>query len=113
MMDEKRWLFSSVREGREEFKLSFLRQSRLVLMLGDIATQMTREGGWALISTAGCIVKEHAAEELEQMKEMHGYSSLKKLIQASEVFDIHEEVTQKGGGRHLYRLKAGWELSTT
>lgn len=105
--------FLQSEEGRKEFKLSFLRQSRLVLMLGDIATQMTREGGWALISTAGRLVKEHAPEELEQMKEMHGYSSLKKLIQASEVFDIYEEVTQRGGVRHLYRLKAGWELSTT
>ncbi len=100
-------------EGKKEFELSFLRQSRLVLMLGDIATQMGREDGWALISSAGHLIKEHAPEELEQMKEMHGYSSLKKLIQASEIFDVHEEVTQKGGARHLYRLKSGWELSTT
>lgn len=105
--------FLQSEEGRKEFKLSFLRQSRLVLMLGDIATQMTREDGWALISTAGRLVKEHAPEELEQMKKVHGYSSLKKLIQASEIFDIYEEVTQKGGTRILYRLKAGWELSTT
>jgi len=100
-------------KGKKEFELSFLRQSRLVLMLGDIATQMNREDGWALISTAGHLIKEHAPEELEQMKEMHGYSSLMKLIQASEVFDIHEEATPKGGARILYRLKAGWELSTT
>jgi hypothetical protein len=100
-------------EGKKEFELSFLRQSRLVLMLGDIATQMGREDGWALISSAGHLIKEHAPEELDQMKEMHGYSSLKNLIKASEVFDINEEVTQKGGTRHLYRLKADWELLAT
>jgi len=99
-------------EGRKELELSFLRQSRLLLMLGDITTQMGLEGGWVLISTAGSLVKEHAPEELEQMKERHGYSSLKKLILASEVFDIKEEETPKGGLRHLYRLKTGWELST-
>jgi hypothetical protein len=48
-------------------------------------------------------------EELDQMKEKHGYSSLKKLIQASEIFDIHEEATLKGGARILYRLKADWK----
>lgn len=100
-------------EGKKDLELSFLRQSRLVLMLGDIATQMSREDGWALISSAGHLIKEHAPEELDQMKEKHGYSSLKKLIQASEIFDIHEEATPKGGARILYRLKAGWELSTT
>jgi len=105
--------FLQSEEGRKEFELSFLRQSRLLLMLGDITTQMGLEGGWVLISTAGSLVKEHAPEELAQMKEIHGYSSLKKLILASEVFDIKEEETQKGGVRHLYRLKAGWELSTT
>ncbi len=104
--------FLQSKKGKKEFELSFLRQSRLVLMLGDIATQMTREDGWVLISNAGHLIKDHAPEELEQMKKMHGYSSLKKLIQASEVFDIHEEVTPKGGARILYRLKTGWELST-
>jgi hypothetical protein len=99
-------------KGRREFKISLLRQSRLVLMLGDIATQTPRKDGWALISTAGHLIKEYAPEELEKMKVMHGYSSLKKLIQASDIFDIYEEVTQKGGIRILYRLKAGWELST-
>ncbi|QFU21858.1 hypothetical protein FM038_006625 [Shewanella eurypsychrophilus] len=97
-------------EGRKDLELSFLRQSRLVLMLGDIATKMSREDGWALISSAGHLIKEHAPEEFEKMKEKHGYSSLKKLIQASEIFDIHEETTPKGGARTLYKLKAGWEL---
>ncbi len=105
--------FLQSEKGRKEFELSFLRQSRLLLMLGDITTQVGLEGGWVLISTAGCLVKEHAPEELEKMKERYGYSSLKKLILASEVFDIKEEETPKGGVRHLYRLKAGWGLSTT
>ncbi|PKG93145.1 OST-HTH/LOTUS domain-containing protein [Paraglaciecola sp. MB-3u-78] len=95
-------------KGRKELELSFLRQSHLVLMLGDIATQISREDGWALISSAGHLIKEHAPEELEKMKEKHGYSSLKKLIQASKIFDIHEEATPKGGARILYRLKAEW-----
>lgn len=105
--------FLGSEEGKKEFELSFLRQSRLVLMLGDIATQMTREDGWVLLSNAGQLVKEHAPEELDRMKVMHGYSSLKKLVEASEVFDVHEEETPKGGTRILFRLKKEWQLSVT
>tara|TARA_R110002012_G_scaffold18262_2_gene67365 strand:- start:3043 stop:3291 length:249 start_codon:yes stop_codon:yes gene_type:complete len=81
-------------------------------MLGDIATQMSREDGWALISAAGHIVKLHAPEELVGIKEKYGYNSLMKLIQASELFDLYEEVTPKGGRRILYRLKVSWEISS-
>ncbi|WP_299568414.1 OST-HTH/LOTUS domain-containing protein [uncultured Shewanella sp.] len=94
-------------EARKDLELSFLKQSPLILMLGDIATQISREDGWALISSAGQLIKEHAPEEFAQMKKKHGYSSLKKLIQASDIFDIYEEVTPKGGTRILYKLKAG------
>lgn len=92
---------------RKVLELSFLRQSRLVLMLADIATQISRKDGWALISSAGNFVKRHAPEALENMRERYGYSSLKQIIQASELFDLHEEVLPKGGTRDLYRLKSG------
>lgn len=90
---------------KNEIELAFIRQSRLVLILGDIATQISREDGWALISTAGHIIKQHVPEELEIMKEKYGYNALMKLIQVSELFDLYEEVTPKGGSRILYRLK--------
>lgn len=100
-------------KGQKELELSFLRQSSLVLMLGDIASQMKREDGWVLISTAGQIIKRHAPEELEKMKEQLGYNSLMKLIQATEIFDVHEEATPKGGARVLYRLKHDLEITST
>lgn len=104
--------FLKSEKGKKEFELSFLRQSQLILMLGDIATQVRREDGWTLISTAGHLIKEHAPEELDKMRERHGSSSLKKLIEASEMFEIHEEATLKGGIRILYKLKEGWMISS-
>ena len=98
-------------EGKKQFSLSFLRQSRIVLLLGDIATQIKRTDGWALMSIAGQLVKRHAPEELVLLKEKHGYKSLKSLMLATEIFDIYEEETEKGGIRVLYRLKPGWKLS--
>lgn len=98
-------------EGKKEFELSFLRQSKLVILLGDIAVQTKRHDGWALMSIAGQLVRQHAPEEIALLKERYGHKSLKKLMLAAEIFDIHEEATRKGGVRVLYRLKPGWELS--
>jgi hypothetical protein len=90
-----------------------LRGSELVFSLAVVANEFNREDGWTVLSQAGSIVRERARIEFEQMKEVHGYSSLKKLIQATKMFDIYDEVTPKGGSRTLYRLKTGIELVTT
>lgn len=97
-------------EGKKEFELSWLRQSRLVLLLGDIAIQTARNDGWALVNIAGQLVKQHAPEEITVLKERYGHKSLKALILATEIFDLYEEPTKKGL-RLLYRLKHGWKLS--
>jgi hypothetical protein len=96
-------------EGKKQFEISWLRQSRLVLLLGDIAVQTARTDGWASINIAGQLVKQHAPEEVALLKERYGHESLKELIVATEIFDIYEEPTEKGF-RVLYRLKSGWEL---
>jgi len=104
-------IFLSSEEGKKQWKLSFLRQSRLALLLGDIATQTERSDGWALMNIAGQLVKHHAPEELALLKKSYGHKSLKGFILATEMFDIYEEATKKGGVRVLYRLKPGWKLS--
>jgi hypothetical protein len=103
--------FLGSEEGKKQFELSLLRQSRLVVLLGDIAVQTGRPDGWALMSVAGQLVKQHAPEEIALLKERYGYKSLKTLILATEIFDVYEEATEKCGVRVLYRLKSGWELS--
>ncbi len=99
-------------EGKRQIELSFLRQSRLVILLGDIAIQTKRSDGWALLTVAGHLVKQHAPEEIALLKERYGHKSLKRLMLATEIFDFNEENTEKGGIRVLYRLKPGWELSS-
>lgn len=97
-------------EGKKQFELSWLRQSRLVLLLGDIAVQTARSDGWASINMAGQLIKQHAPEEVAVLKERYGHKSLKALILATEVFDVFEEPTEKGF-RVLYKLKSNWKLS--
>jgi len=103
--------FFSSEEGKKHFKLSFLQQSRLVVLLGEIAVQTARPDGWALMSVAGQLIRQHAPEEIALLKERYSHNSLKSLILATELFDLYEEVTEKGGIRVLYRLKSGWKLS--
>jgi len=93
-----------------EFELSFLRQSRLVHLLGHIANQIGRPDGWTLMSIAGQLIKQNAPEELALLKEEFGHKSLMSLILATELFDVYEEPTEKGGIRVLYKLKSGWKL---
>lgn len=100
-------------EGIKQFEISFLLQSRLVLLLGDIADQTKRHDGWASMSVAGQLVGQHAPEEIALLKDRYGHKSLKKLMLATEIFDFHEEATIKGGVRVLYRLKSGWKISNT
>jgi len=98
-------------EANVQLKQALLRGSRLVLLLGDIVEQMARSDGWTLMNIAGQLLKQHAPEEVAALKERYGYKSLKSLIQATGIFDIHEEPTDKGGIRLLSRLSSDWKLS--
>lgn len=97
-------------EGKKQFELSWLRQTPLVLLLGDISVQTARPDGWTSINIAGQLIKKYAPEESALLKTKYGYKSLKALILATELFDIYEELTDKGS-RILYKLKPDWALS--
>lgn len=97
-------------EGKKHINLQWLRQSRLVILLGDIAAQMARPDGWALLTSASQLIRQHAPEEVAVLNKRYGHKTLKGLILATELFDIHEETTQKGGIRVLYRLKPDYVL---
>lgn len=97
-------------EGKKQFDLSWLRQTPLVLLLGDISVQTARPDGWTSINIAGQLIKKYAPEESALLKTKYGYKSLKALILATEIFDIYEELTDKGS-RILYKLKPDWALS--
>jgi hypothetical protein len=98
--------------AQREVELAWLRQSRLVLLLGDIAAQMARQDGWALMSHAGQLAQKHAPGEMLALREKYGHKTLKQLLIATELFDLKEEATEKGI-RVLYRLKPEWKLGHT
>ena len=102
--------FMASPEGTRQFELQWLRHSRLVLLLGELATRTNRSDGWMVLATAGQILWREEPDELEHMVERYGHRTLKKLLQATELFDIEEEPTAGGGTRTIYRINPRFEL---
>ena len=96
-------------EGERQMELAFLQGSRLVAMLGEIAMRTARPDGWALLSTAGHLIKREAPAELDDLRKRFGYANLKGVLLASELFDVTEEPTP-GGTRTIYRIAERYEL---
>ena len=97
--------FLNSEEGKEFFVSSLPRKSPVVRLLEDIAAQKARPDGWVSLSTAGQLIKQHAPDEISALHEKYGHKTLKGLVLATELFDLCEESTDRGGIRVLYRLK--------
>lgn len=126
MFDQLQSFVTSLREGRQELatylasdegarqiELDFLRHSRIVIHLGDIAIQMKRPDGWTLLSLAGQLLWKHASEEMTARRERYGHATLKALVLATELFDVKEEPTASAGTRTVFRINPRWVLERT
>jgi len=97
-------------EGARQLELQWLRHSRLVLMLGEIATKTDRPDGWMVLATAANVIQKREPEELTDLGNRFGHRTLKKLLLATELFDVEEETTPNGGRRTIYRISSRYEL---
>jgi hypothetical protein len=93
-------------EGKEHFRQSWLRQSRLVNLLQEFSVRASRDDGWTLLNVAGHFLHQYAPDEMANLKNKYGHSTLKGVILATDLFEIFEEPTNKGGVRVLYKPKA-------
>lgn len=100
-------------EGQRQMELSFLQGSRLVAMLGEVALRTARTDGWALLSTAGHIIKREAPDELNDLLKRYGQRNLKGILVAAEFFDAKDEPLAGGGTRTIYRINDRYELTLT
>ena len=102
--------FISSPEGDRQFELLWLRHSRLVLLMGELASRSNRSDGWTVLDTAGQIVWREEPDELKDMAARYGHRTLKKLLHATELFDIDEEPIAGGGTRTIYRINSRFKL---
>lgn len=92
-------------EVEHQFELMWLQLSPLVTLLEDVAMQKARSDGWAYLSHAGDVARTHESYDVKNMKERYGYSTLKQILVASELFDVLDEKLPNAQYRTLYRIK--------
>lgn len=97
--------FMSTEDGYRRFELGILQQSRVVGMLLELSDTQSRPDGWTVLDNSTRYIKNNLADELAKIKKYYGCKTMKSLVITSEVFDILEEATKKGGTRVLYRAK--------
>lgn len=91
-------------EGRGAIELFVLQASPLVELLATAARTFARRDGWTLLSTAGHYLRREKPQDLMTMKQRHGHSTLKRLVLASELFEVRDEPLPFGT-RTVYRIK--------
>jgi len=107
-----------IQEGRKEFcefmnsergekllKLFYRPEGQLVSILYNEASTTLQNDGWILLSSAGQLIRKAVNGEKGQLTKKYGYNTLKALVLATDLFEIFEEPTAKGGLRVFYRLK--------
>ena len=99
-------------EFMRQWRLEDLRQEYVVKLLGRIIEVAKREDGWTLVVHAGQLLHQNAPDQLKEVKKKYKCRTLNDLILKTEIFDLKEEPTPKGGKRTIYRLKDGWRLET-
>jgi hypothetical protein len=63
-----------------------------------------------VLSTAANIIRSLEPGELVDLHKRFGHRTLKKLMQATELFDIEDEPTAGGGARTIYRINPRFQL---
>jgi hypothetical protein len=83
-------------------ELAWLSQSPIVRALTECSAKLARDDGWVELSKAAQVVQREIAGELKELRQRYGYNTLKRLMQATRLFELREEPTARGT-RTIYR----------
>ena len=83
-------------ENREILDTALRHTGEVARPAGDIAS---KGDVWLPLAVAGQYLRLHAPEEFSALKRRYGFATLKKLVVATELFDVENEPTNKGGTR--------------
>ena len=95
--------FMATDTAKRTLEMLWLRGSPLVEVLREISLKTCRPDGWTPLAAAGYLAKQQVPEEIAAMPVRYGHRTLKRLLLATELFDVLEESTEKGI-RTVYRL---------
>lgn len=92
-------------EGKKQMMLRILHQTPLVRYLFRIARKAVSPEGWVLLSHAAQFIRQEIPEEIAALKTRYQHKNLKSLILETELFELGEESTDKGGVHVWYRIR--------
>lgn len=92
-------------EYEKQTELMWLQVSPLVGLFCDVATQYHRKDGWTYLAQAGDLAAKELPDEIKGLKERYGFKTLKKLLVASEIFEVFDEPLVSGAFRTLYKVR--------
>lgn len=98
--------FMASDEFIQQFELLRLQQSPLIQLFCDTAMQIGRSDGWACLAQAGKLVRMQLADDAVRMSATYGHHSFKKLLIASNLFEIWDKALPQGGSRTFYRVRS-------
>lgn len=73
-------------------------------MASDIFEACKRDDGWVVLHKAANLLREQNYELCQDRKSKYGYTSIKKIMELSNLFEFKNETTINSGLRILYRL---------
>ena len=97
--------YAASNEFGQQLELLWLQQSPLIQLFCDIAIQIGRSEGWACLAHAGRLVHAQLADDVVHMKATYGHHSFKKLLIASNLFEIWDKALPHGRSRIFYRIR--------
>ncbi|HMW40544.1 MAG TPA: hypothetical protein PKD57_14150 [Saprospiraceae bacterium] len=97
--------FLASEEFGQQLALLYLQASPLITLFGDIASRNAGADGWVCLAYAGRLAHKNAPDDVANMKTKYRYRSFKKLLVASECFEIFDEPLPNGRFRTFYRLR--------
>lgn len=86
-------------------ELMWLQASPLIRLFCDVATQYHRNDGWTYLAQAGDLAAKELPDDVNVLEERYGFKTLKKLLVASEMFEIFDEPLANGALRTLYKVR--------
>lgn len=92
-------------EFGQQLELLWLQKSPLIQLFCDIAMQIGRSDGWICLAQAGRLVHAQLADDVVHMKATYVHHSFKKLLIASNLFEIWDKALPDGGFRTFYRIR--------
>jgi hypothetical protein len=105
--------FINSSDGISPIDLIFIQQSSLIKKLMEISLNSSSLDGWTSLANAGNEIKRTLPDAFNKLQEAFGFRTLKDLLLASEMFDLHEVETNKGGKQWFYRCKVECDVVQT